>query len=420
MTPTPKQPDRDLIAGSLWPRLADTWDEFLWPRVLTSAKFGLRPGRLGLAFFTIIIIGLLLNVGLAIDARIGGSMPEWPWLHDPRRTWLLLPWRIFLTVPWSLAQNLPVTTLVFGPLSVGVWVVMLGAICRMVAYEVCLGRPLPWTQALAYSLRRWPSLLGAVLGPLVALLIFGTAMATAGFVLMKWPGLNILGAILFGFAVMGSAVAIITIIGYALGRGLLIPAVICEGADAIDAIQRTYSYVFSRPIRLVAYLLLAFISVFVTVGIVTFFIYWTVGFAAQSAGVWAGDRGQTAVWYATCEALGIAAPPNVTGLPAVANEAPKGTFAAAAWIIQIWIIIPLGLVVAGLLSCSTAAITMVYLAMRRACDGQDLAELWIPGMVEANMAKVMDSRAKVAAESGRPPPSARPTVSDSAGESDDL
>ena len=58
---------------------------------------------------------------------------------------------------------------------------------------------------------------------------------------------------------------------------------------------------------------------------------------------------------------------------------------------------------------------MVYLAMRRVCDGQDVAELWIPGAIEANMAAAMSGRARAAAELGTPAPT-RPV----AGDADDL
>lgn len=409
MTPNPQ--DRELGAGSLWPRLVETWEELQWPRVLSGARHGLRPALAGLGFFAIVTVGLLITVGLRIDAWLGwgGGVPVWPWLEDPGRTWLLLPWRLYVTIPKSLVWGLPVTTLVFGPLAIFVWVVMLGAVGRMVASEVSLGRRISWTQGLAFSLRHWVSLVGAVLGPLVALWLIALMMGAAGYLLMSWPVVNLLGAVLFGVYLLGAAAAVVTAVGYMLGRGLLVPAVVCEGADAVDAIQRVYGYVLGRPLRLAFYLALAVLGVAVVVGILGLLTYWTIGFAAQGAGVWAGGRGGGAVWTAVRDAMGFAGPAGSYGEP------PAGTFAAAAWIIRLWSLIPLGLLLGTLVSCATAAMTMVYLAMRRVCDGQDVAELWIPGAIEANMAAAMSGRARAAAELGTPA-ATRPV----AGDADDL
>jgi hypothetical protein len=128
----------------------------------------------------------------------------------------------------------------------------------------------------------------------------------------------------------------------------------------------------------------------------------SVGFAAR-ASTWffdINDRGSEMVWRGTLDALGMAGGPGGRGQPL------KGTYASGQWLVRFWTLIPVVLVLASLASCAVAAITMVYLAMRRVCDGQDVAELWVPGMVERNMRDALDSRAKVAAEHPGPRPGA--------------
>ena len=73
----------------------------------------------------------------------------------------------------------------------------------------------------------------------------------------------------------------------------------------------------------------------------------------------------------------------------------EGTFDASARIIRFWTAIPLAFVSAAALSCAASAATMVYLALRRVCDGQDIAELWTPGAVEAGMAESLSGRAEL-------------------------
>jgi hypothetical protein len=80
-----------------------------------------------------------------------------------------------------------------------------------------------------------------------------------------------------------------------------------------------------------------------------------------------------------------------------------GTYGVAAGIIGFWTLIPVGLVYAAAFSCGVALHTVLYLALRRLCDGQDFAELWVPGMIAGTMAVSLEGRARVAAATAPPP-----------------
>lgn len=397
---TPKPLDRELGTGSLWPILRESWEELLWPRVLGAARLGLRPGRLVLSFFAVVIAGVLLRAGLVIDQSMGGSPPGWEWAGYPGQGWMLLPWDAYVLLPLRLVvrgpgeMGLPVTTLLIAPLILVAWLVLFGAVSRMTAYEFSLGRRLGWTEALAFAMRRWLALLGAVAGPLVFVWVLALALAAAGWGLMRWPGLNILGGLLYGVNLLISFGAVMVLMGYALGHTLLIPAVVCEGADSIDAIQRAYSYVLARPLRLIIYILLAVLGTVVVGGILLLLAHWTIGVAAEGSAVLAGDRGWSMIRRGTAQALGFA----------TRGEPLGGTWGAGAAMVRIWTLLVVVLAWSCLLSCGVAADTVVYLAIRRVADGQDIAELWIPGMVESNMAQAMAGRARAAAEQGTPQP----------------
>src|SRR5690606_13881583 len=84
----------------------------------------------------------------------------------------------------------------------------------------------------------------------------------------------------------------------------------------------------------------------------------------------------------------------------------QGTHAFTAALIRLWVAIPVVLFWAAVVSCWVAVCTLLYLGMRRVCDGQDMADLWTPEMIPGTMAVSLEGRAKAAAEAGVTPPAA--------------
>jgi hypothetical protein len=365
------------------PALADWWDGMLWHRILRAPVLGLRPGRLGLGFFFAVLLLLLLSLGLRVDAWLVPGGAALPWQKPPPAAgfagWL---WELFVALPLAWVRGWPVTTLLAGPLLVVLGAVLLGAISRISAEEFSRGRQMSWQQGLTFSARLWRSSVGAYIGPIVLVWILAGILAALGWVLMSWPVVNIVGGLLFGLFLLGALLAVVVAVAFILGEAMLIPAVVCEGADAIDAVQRAYAYVLARPVRLIIYLLLGLVAVVVVVGIVAAVAWWTIGFAAQASGALARPAGWNMVWWGSFDR------------PPAGMDEPGGIYAVGAALIRIWVLVPILLVIASFFSCSMAAATVVYLAMRRVCDGQDVGELWMPGAVEATMAEVMRGRAQ--------------------------
>lgn len=384
------------------------WDGMLWHRVLRAPVLGLRPGRLGLAFFFALFLLLLLSVGRAVDQQLvpGGvlmpwSDPAWP---EPSASSL---WQIFVSTPGAWVRGWPVTTVVMGPLLIILGAVLLGAISRITAEEFSRGRQMAWHEGLAFSARLWRSTVGAYIAPLVLIWAIALIFAILGWIFLNWPVLNIIGALLYGLFLLGALVAVIVAVAFVLGEAMLIPAVVCEGADAIDAVQRAYAYVLARPLRLIVYLLLGVVGVAVVVAVLAVLAWWTIGFAAHATGAWVRPPAWSMVWWGS---FGDAPPPSTVDL--AEGQRPGGSFGVGAAFIQIWVLVPLLLVIASLFSASMATATVIYLAMRRICDGQDVGELWTPGVVEERMAEVMSSRAEAVRAYGTPPPPGRPAAMD--------
>lgn len=387
--------------------MADWWEGMLWPKVLRAPVLGLRPGRLGLAFFFAVAMLLLISVGLGIDARLVEGGAPLPGSDPAQKREELIVWDVFVALPLAWVRGWPITTLIMAPLVIILGTILLGAVSRISAEEFCRGRHMPWTEGLAFSARLWGSSVGAYLGPIVLIWVIALGMAVGGWILLNWPVVNIAGALLYGLFMLGSLAAVIVGVVFIFGHFMLIPAVVCEGSDAIDAIQRAYAYVLARPVRLVVYLLLAAAGVFVSVVILAVIAQWTVGFAGQAAGVWTRAPAWSMIWWGSFKQ-----PPPLAADP----SEPVGTYAIGTALIGIWVLVPLLLIVAAFFSTSTAAATVIYLAMRRICDGQDVGELWTPGATEATMAEIMSGRNKAA---GGGPQGVKPLVQSDAGEQDD-
>jgi len=391
-------------------QLADWWEDLLWPRVLAAAALGLRPGRIGLAFFGMILVMGIAWVGGKIDGWMGfttGVMPSLSATPDGGPT-LLFNW--FVGIPVACIKGWPATTVLGVFVILPMWLVVVGAISRMTAVEFARGEFITWTEALSFSLARMRSFVGAILGPVVIIWVIALILAAAGWLLLHWPWVNVLGGALYGIAIILGIAASLIGIAYIVGHGLLVPAVACEGSDAIDAIQRAYAYTLDRPVRLIVYTTLSCLGLVFVMVVASAIVGGGIGIAYLSAGTWAGPRGQEMILSGTSAAFPI---PMFSG---GAPETLEGSYARGAWLIRLWTMIPVYGLLACLVSCGMSCTTVVYLAIRRICDGQDTAELWVPGMIEGVMQESLKGRAQVAAAAGMPPSAADLPPDDDAAE----
>lgn len=360
--------------------LDDLTADLVWPRLLKAGPLAFRPSRIGLAFFY--LIGLAAMVSLA--GRFDG-------IDDSNA--LLVAWSewtahlaglfqacmnrddasvgeavngLFIESVWNLVSTHPVIAIIFLPLIV-VWTTLMGgAISRIAAMDFAQGVGLSWPEGMGYAMGRWSSFAGSVCGPLALVYGLALAMAVGGWVLFSLSSVNIAGGALFFLFLIGSAVATVVMLAMTLGGPMLVPAVACEATDAIDAVQHAYSYVFAKPLRLLVYVAILaaqFAALMVVVGAAV----WLINHVAQHA---------AAVW------LGEEAAKVIRG-----GESLSGTDLAAAKAVQFWLGIPLLLAGAFAVSYFWCAATVLYLAMRRICDGQDMSEVWVDTIVPGTMAE---------------------------------
>lgn len=361
--------------------LADLTADLLWPKMLRAVGLALRPARVMLAFVALVAAGLCLSVPLPWEE----GRTAWQLMQAARANSLDLPTgegiAELVLVPLSFvaspvlgaatfAAKYPLAFTAFGLPALFIVTLFGAAIARLAAADFAHGINEPWTRALGFSLGRWPALLVAVLGPLAIIAGVAAINAALGWALLRWPGVRFAGAVLYGGALASSAVAVFLFAVYVVGWPLLVPAVICEGrgvrgggpGDGIDGIQRAYAYVPTAPLRYLAFGSLLVALVYLAHWIFFWMADATVGFARWSTGALLTPDAAEQAFRSNAEFLqnGAVAP-------------------MSARIVAFWEHLPGMAAMSVVFSAIFCGCTVLYLLMRRVCDGQDEQDIWLPG-----------------------------------------
>lgn len=408
--------------------LDDLLADLLWPKLFRAPVMALNPGRIALAAFFVLIAVVTLSILRAIEQGFGwGSSEEsvqrlrWtttivfsiPDLESPR-TWATAWIDSLMAFPGAAIRAHPLVGTLGSLIVLFLIAISGGALSRSCVCELGGNIRCGWPDAVGFSLSRASSLVGALIGPILFVTILAFLISIGGLVLLRIPGVNLIGSVLFGLALICGFVAVIVILLYALGHVMLLPAVAADGSDAVDAIQRAYSYILGKPGRYVVYSLIAIVQGFIVVGIAVAVLAATVTFTLRASSQWAGEDARTMLTQAQAAAtqgsnaearvLREAAIRQATEMGEPAPTEPNATpdrfitFGWGARVIELWLLLP-GLCVAGfVMSYVHAAGSTVYLIMRRLNDGQDFAEIWRPRERGERMAPAADAASSQASE----------------------
>ncbi len=350
-----------------------------WAMLLRAGSLAARPSRVGLSLIVIILIALIGRIpeiwlgaeggpaamagkmGLEAAQRIGFSLAHLDYLGVFRAVYDLA-----VVTPVAVTSAYPGTTALLLLPMIIVWTIGGGAISRAAAEELATGRRLPWTAALAFSLTRWSSMIGSLLGPLVVLTLASLALAGAGWLCFAFPGVRFVGALLFILAMGVSLAMVLLMVGMLAGIPMTVPAVACEGTDAFDAVQRTIAYTFARPFRLAGASALLLAQLVIIASLAGLIAYGVVGVATWGLSLFLPDDARQ---FIEAGAFGAS----------LGEGSGTKALSASQRIIAFWAAIPSLLVSAYVVSYFFSAGTTLYLAMRRICDAQEPEELWDPG-----------------------------------------
>lgn len=342
--------------------LADITGDLLWPQLLESARLALSPGRLLLAMF--VVVGVFIFDSLA--SKLGAPAP------GPAQAALVSLKEAAVrfvssgvpgsALPRTFADPLASTpwyTWLLALPALVIFVVGGAAISRSVACQHAARVRLTWAESLGFALGRSFHLLLAHLGPLVLVGVCLGVLWLAGW-LLQWPITNVIAGAGYGLYLLVGLIASLILTGLVLGQSLLVPAVACDAADGFGAVERAFAYTSGRTGRLLLYTLIATVH-----GLLAFVI---VSMVIVGAGV-------------LVEMLTHPPVPGDVGATDIAWHTK-----AAARLVSTWNAALGGVLMAYVVSFYFTASTIIYLLLRRLCDGQDVAEVWMPGMIDQTLA----------------------------------
>ncbi len=243
-----------------------------------------------------------------------------------------------------------------------------GAIARMQVCWHSRNERLSMGEALDFALSRWRQLLTAVCAPVMFVAAITIFLLLMGLVLLSIPWLNFIGGLLYGVALLlGFLVAIIAV-AYAACFPMLIPSVVTEGCGGEESIQRSFAYLFSNVIRYLGYLIVLVVSLVLGYLVIRLLTHLTLDITANLVG--AGTLNNS-----------------LSGAGAVQNNAiPIMGLAwyesGAGFLVQLWETIVRDLMIGWVFSGFFSTSAMLYLLMRKACDGQNTRTIWSRGIIQ--------------------------------------
>lgn len=205
---------------------------------------------------------------------------------------LAWPWEI-LSSPFQglFAAELTLTSftslLLCGLWATAVWAFFGGVITRLVTLQFTHNDRASLSSAIRFVRARYGSYVAAPLFPLFGVLLLSLPVVIVSLIGHAGAGgMAVLGVLWPLFMIVGLALTVF-VIGLMFGWPLMWPTISTEGTDSFDALSRSYSYVYQRPLYfmflVVATALLAVIgAVFVTffAEVALYLTAWTVSWGS--------------------------------------------------------------------------------------------------------------------------------------------
>ncbi|NOZ23405.1 MAG: hypothetical protein GXP25_20210 [Planctomycetes bacterium] len=248
------------------------------------------------------------------------------------------------------------------------------SICRIAAIEFAKDERIELSEARKFAKKKWGSLFWTPIVPLIGIAFFAACLILGGIIgcIPKGVG-TFLVSLGFPLAILAGFIITLIVVGGVAGAALMFPAVSAEGTDAFDGISRAYSYVYTKPWRLLWYYLVAAVYGAVCIAFVYAFACLVVqatltfgGFGMRQFST-SGRDGLKAISYFILH-YGHFDMAHTTklGFLGKVGVSIAGTFLTLVYCVAIGFAISY---------CFTAS-TIVYFLMRKAVDGTELTEIY--------------------------------------------
>ncbi|HTQ37952.1 MAG TPA: hypothetical protein VMJ32_02930 [Pirellulales bacterium] len=358
------------------------------PRMLILAALGLAATNAGWAVMGWMFSGSSDRSLVTVRETVEGfrEMPQAMVLPDvsirvldPADSAAQLPWNR-LSYPFRELFEWDVTVASFTYLLLcGVWALLVwslfgGAISRGAALWFAREDRLSFRRLLGWGVRKWPAYFGGPIFPLVGVLIAVVPVAVLCILLKAPIGVLVVGIVWPVVLLCGLFLAIL-LVGLLFGWPLMWPTVSAEGTDSFDALSRSYSYTYQRPVHYLFYAavagvlgMLAWIVVLIFARGVITYSYWAASWGSGA------ERIQEIRQIAEAPPA-VDVPPAVTGLMGPPAPEVSGLVETGSRAIGFWVRVVKYLAVAYLFSYFWCAATYIYFLLRQAVDATELDEV---------------------------------------------
>jgi hypothetical protein len=160
--------------------------------------------------------------------------------------------------------------------TLAVWSFAGGLITRIAAVEIGREEQAGIRKAFRLTLRRWLDLFTAPLYPVLGTFLIAVVLTPIGWLLWSSDVGIIVAGLLWVFVLLGGAVSALLLLWLLVGWPLMWPAISAEETgDAFEAMSRSYSYSFQRPLHYLFYAVVAALFGYVCWTLVDFVCYLT-------------------------------------------------------------------------------------------------------------------------------------------------
>lgn len=257
-----------------------------------------------------------------------------------------------------------------------VWSVVGGALARVHAVRIARDRSISWDDGFAFSFANLRAFVQAPLFVLLAAGLFLALDAAAGAAIaIPWAG-AVLQAVLQPLSLVAGLIVTIIVLGGTFGFPLLQSAIAVERNGTLDAVSRTYSYAFTRPVLYVAGGALVFAVGGLIAGLGGWFLE-AVSLRGLVLGASWSEETVKAVTtgYAAARSFGVPITPEGLTTPAVISM----------WVSYVWSALAILAVRGFVLSYVVGGLTDLYFLLRQEVDGTPSTEVYLDDAPELDL-----------------------------------
>ena len=169
---------------------------------------------------------------------------------------LISPFCCFLSAE-SLDFREGIYLLVGGLWTILVWAFFGAAITRSAALQLAVEDRPTLTQVLRFVVGKFGSYVAAPLLPILIIVIATLVLMVTTGLLARWDSSLWISGLLWGPGLLLALVMVVVLLGLCFGWPLMWSTISFEGTDAFDALSRSFSYTFQRPLHYLFYTVFA-------------------------------------------------------------------------------------------------------------------------------------------------------------------